>query len=126
MSIHSALIAKNNGTHAEGDSCPMIDFVKLISGKWAIPVIYRLILLEGPLRFSDLQRAIKPVTQKELTRQLRLFEQRGLVTRTVYPEVPARVEYQITGLGLTLREILDPLAQWMMLNGEQLRASGRP
>src|SRR5476651_964864 len=122
MSIHSALIAKNNGTHAEGDSCPMIDFVKLISGKWAIPVIYRLILLEGPLRFSDLQRAIKPVTQKELTRQLRLFEQRGLVTRTVYAQVPPRVEYRITPLGKSLQHTFDSLADWMRVHAMQLRA----
>ncbi|KAE9644876.1 transcriptional regulator [Pseudomonas sp. PB103] len=99
----------------------MVDFVNLISGKWAVPIIYRLIVIDGPVRFSELQRAVAPITQKELTRQLRLFEQRGLVTRTVYAQVPPRVEYQITALGKTLRHTLDSLAEWMRVNAEQLR-----
>ncbi|MFJ4246890.1 winged helix-turn-helix transcriptional regulator [Pseudomonas sp. NPDC089741] len=102
-------------------SCPMVDFVSLISGKWAIPILYRLIVLDCPVRFSELQRAVAPITQKELTRQLRLFEQRGLVMRTVYAQVPPRVEYRITALGQTLRETLDSLAQWMRVNADQLR-----
>jgi len=101
--------------------CPMVDFVNLISGKWAIPILYRLIVLDCPVRFSDLQRAVAPITQKELTRQLRLFEQRGLVTRTVFAQVPPRVEYRITALGSTLQGTLDSLAQWMRINSDQLR-----
>ncbi len=54
----------------------MVDFVNLVSGKWAIPILYRLIMIDGPVRFSELQRAVAPIAQ-ELTRQLRLFEQRG-------------------------------------------------
>lgn len=100
--------------------CPMTQFVNLISGKWAIPVLYRLIILNAPVRFGDLLRATAPITQKELTKQLRLFEQRGLVSRTVYPEIPPRVEYQITGLGLTLQGALSPLTAWMSEYGDQL------
>lgn len=100
--------------------CPMVDFVNLISGKWAIPILYRLIVIDAPVRFSALQRAIAPITQKELTRQLRLFEQRGLVRRTVYAEVPPRVEYEVTALGKTLRPTLDSLAGWMRGNADQL------
>lgn len=103
------------------ESCPMTDFVNLISGKWAIPILYRLIALNTPVRFSELQRAVAPITQKELTRQLRLFEQRGLVSRQVYPEVPPRVEYCITPLGLTLRSALTPLAEWMSKHGNELK-----
>lgn len=98
----------------------MVDFVNLISGKWAIPILYRLIVTDTPVRFRDLQRAVAPITQKELTRQLRSFEQRGLVRRTVYAEVPPRVEYEVTELGKTLRETLDSLAGWMRNHGEQL------
>lgn len=101
--------------------CPMMDFVNLISGKWAIPILYRLIVIDKPIRFSDLQRAVAPITQKELTRQLRLFEQRGLVCRTIYAEVPPRVEYEITELGKTLRGTLDSLAGWMRIHGDRLR-----
>ena len=96
---------------SEAYTCPMTQFVNLLSGKWAI---------NTPVRFGDLLRAAAPITQKELTKQLRLFEQRGLVTRTVYPEIPPRVEYQITGLGLTLQDALSPLAAWMSEYGDQL------
>jgi DNA-binding HxlR family transcriptional regulator len=102
------------------ERCPMLDFVNLISGKWAIPILYRLIVIDAPVRFSDLQRAVAPITQKELTKQLRLFEQRGLVRRTIYAEVPPRVEYEITELGKTLRSTLDSLAGWMRSHGERL------
>lgn len=105
---------------SEAYTCPMTQFVNLISGKWAIPILYRLIVINTPVRFGDLLRAAAPITQKELTKQLRLFEQRGLVTRTVYPEIPPRVEYQITGLGLTLQDALSPLAAWMSEYGDQL------
>jgi len=102
------------------ERCPMVDFVNLISGKWAIPILYRLIVIDAPVRFSDLQRAVAPITQKELTRQLRLFEQRGLVCRTAYAEVPPRVEYEVTELGKTLRATLDSLAGWMLIHGDRL------
>lgn len=95
------------------DQCPMVQFVGLIAGKWAIPILYRLIVLDAPVRFSALQRAVAPITQKELTRQLRLFEEKGLVQRQVYAEVPPRVEYSATALGKTLRPPLDALADWM-------------
>lgn len=98
----------------------MVDFVTLVSGKWAIPILYRLIVIAQPIRFNELQRAITPITQKELTKQLRLFEQRGLVQRTVYPEVPPRVEYQATALAMTLRQTLDSLAAWMQCHGRKL------
>lgn len=95
----------------------MVAFVNLISGKWAIPILYRLIIEDRPVRFVLLQRAVAPITQKELTRHLRLFERQGLVTRTVHPEMPPRVEYAITDLGRTLKPTLDSLATWMRTHG---------
>ena len=108
------------GLPTAGEPCPMVDFVNLVAGKWASPILYRLILIDSPVRFSELQRAVAPIAQKELTRQLRQFEQRGLVTRQVFPEVPPRVEYQITSLGKTLRPTLDSLANWMRTHAPQL------
>jgi len=102
--------------------CPMVDFVNLVSGKWAIPILYRLIVSRGPVRFTVLKRAVHPITQKELTRQLRLFETRGLVTRQTFDEMPPRVEYRITALGLSLKPTLDSLAAWMGAHGERLRS----
>ena len=102
--------------------CPMVQFVGLISGKWAIPILYRLIVIDGPVRFGELQRAVAPITQKELTRQLRLFEQKGLLRRQVYAEVPPRVEYTVTALGKTLRPPLDALADWMRAHAADIGA----
>lgn len=119
--------SNENGPQPDADTpgiaqrCPMVDFVNLISGKWAIPILYRLIVTGRPIRFGELQRAVAPITQKELTRQLRLFEQHGLVHRTMYPEMPPRVEYEITALGMTLRDTLDSLAAWMRANAHQLK-----
>lgn len=107
-------------TPAVPEGCPMVAFVNLIAGKWAVPILYRLIVIDAPVRFSDLQRAVAPITQKELTRQLRLFERRNLVSRTVFAEVPPRVEYQITELGKSLRPTLDSLAAWMRVNADKL------
>lgn len=107
-------------TEALSLRCPMVDFVNLVSGKWAIPILYRLIVTEHEIRFGALQRAIAPITQKELTKQLRSFEKIGLVNRTVYPEMPPRVEYQITELGKSLKPTLDSLAIWMGEHRDQL------
>ena len=107
------MVKKISALPETGEPCPMVNFVNLVAGKWAIPIIYRLIVIDGPVRFSVLQRAVHPITQKELTRQLRQFEMRGLVTRQVFAEVPPKVEYQITDLGKSLRPTLDSLAGWM-------------
>ncbi|MCY9827578.1 winged helix-turn-helix transcriptional regulator [Vibrio chagasii] len=103
-----------------GSSCPMVDFVSIVSGKWAIPILYRLIVTDDVIRFGELQRAIGPITQKELTKQLRAFESLGLVNRTVYPEMPPRVEYYVTDLGVTLKPTLDSLSNWMTQHRDQL------
>lgn len=85
----------------------------LLAGKWSLPILYRLMAAEGPMRFGALQRAIGRVTQKELTRHLRQFEMLGLIERAVFPEVPPRVEYTLTPLGRSLREPLDGVAAWV-------------
>jgi len=100
--------------------CPMVQFVNLVAGKWAIPILYRLILANAPVRFADLKRQVAPITQKELTRQLRAFEAKGLVERRIFAEVPPRVEYRITSLGMGLRSPLNQIASWMKINGARL------
>ncbi|MFA9593832.1 MULTISPECIES: winged helix-turn-helix transcriptional regulator [Citrobacter] len=119
-------MTQNISTLAESNTgCPMVSFVNLIAGKWAIPILYRLIVLGEPVRFSELQRAVRPITQKELTRQLRQFEARGLVNRKVFAEVPPRVEYEITELGKSLRPTLDSLAEWMTANASAMNKNGQ-
>ncbi len=80
-----------------------------------MPIIWH--LFGGTMRFSELFRALKGgaekgVTQKMLTQQLREMEQHGIVTRTVYPQVPPRVEYSLTERGMSLRPVVDAMCRW--------------
>jgi len=92
--------------------CPAELTADLIGGRWKIVLLWY--LFQGVQRFSDLQRAVPGITQKVLTHQLREMEKSGLLIRTVYPEVPPKVEYQITPLGLTLKPVVDAMHQWGM------------
>ena len=82
----------------------------LISDKWKVLILRD--LMPGTKRFSELKRSVGHVTQKVLTAQLRQMEERGLVARTVYPEVPPRVEYSLTELGRSLKPVLDAMWDW--------------
>ena len=94
--------------------CPSRETLDRIGDKWASLIIG--LLEDGAMRFSDLQRAIGGITQKMLTQTLRSLERDGLVKRTVYPEVPPRVEYELTDLGTTLIEPLAVLRDWAQAN----------
>ncbi len=90
--------------------CPTRQVLDHISGKWTILVVDA--LLEGTLRYTDLMRRIEGVSQKMLTQTLRGLEADGFVTRTVYPTIPPRVEYDLTELGRSLAEPISALRQW--------------
>lgn len=107
-----AEMKKNVSVAASGNPCPVARFGEILAGKWAVPVIYRLILADGPVRFNTLQRILRPISQKELSRHLRHFQSMGMVTRQVYAEVPPRVEYLVTDFGRTLRAPIESLAHW--------------
>ena len=99
-------------------ACPVETTLTLISDKWKVLIIRD--LLSGTRRFGELKRSIGGVSQKVLTSQLRQMEESGLLTRTVYPEVPPRVEYTLTELGYSLRPVLEALRDW----GEAYKAGG--
>jgi DNA-binding HxlR family transcriptional regulator len=82
-----------------------------IGDKWTVLVVE--LLAGGPTRFNEMRRAIGNISQRMLTLTLRELERDGLVTRTVYPTIPPRVEYQLTKLGRTLREPLIAVAEWV-------------
>lgn len=105
------------------EECPITRVLDLLSGRWALPVLFHLIQAEGPIRFGQLQRSIGRVTQKELTRTLREFESRGLVERRVFAEVPPRVEYTVTRLGETLRTPLQALAKWSEEHASSMKSA---
>ena len=93
-----------------GGGCPLRDVLDRVGDKWSVLVV--VLLKDGRLRFSDLRRSVEGISQRMLTHTLRQLERDGLITRTVYPSVPLRVEYELTALGETLIEPLTALAQW--------------
>lgn len=91
-------------------ACPVETALMLIGSKWKVLILRD--LDGGKKRFGELKRSVGKVTQKVLTEQLREMERDGLVTRTVYAEVPPRVEYELTELGGSLRPVLRSLQVW--------------
>ncbi len=90
--------------------CPLVGAINLIGGKWKPTILH--MLSSGTMRFGEIKRNIPPVSQKMLTQQLRELEDDGIVSRTVYPEVPPRVEYSLTELGGSLIPVLEALYRW--------------
>ena len=97
-------------TKEELPECPVATTVALIGSKWKLLIIRN--LLQRPWRFNELNRDLTGISQKVLTDSLRSMEEDGLITRTVYPEVPPRVEYALSDLGQTLKPILDSMVEW--------------
>ena len=101
----------NDGNAArELPACPVETTLTLIGDKWKVLILRD--LMPGKKRFGELKRSLGGVSQKVLTAQLRAMEESGLVTRTVYAEVPPRVEYDLTELGRSLKPILDAMWDW--------------
>ena len=104
-------------TLKELPACPVETTLTMISDKWKVLILRD--LMPGTKRFGELRKSIGTVTQKVLTSQLRQMEESGLVIRTVYPEVPPRVEYTLTDLGRSLDPVLDAMRNW----GEDYKAA---
>ena len=91
-------------------ACPVETTLMLISDRWKVLIIRD--LLGGTKRFSELKKSIGSISQKVLTANLRSMEASGLLTRTIYPEVPPRVEYTLTETGYSLKPVLDSMVTW--------------
>ena len=91
-------------------ACPVETTLMLIGDKWKVLILRD--LMDGTKRFGELKKSIGHVTPKVLTAQLRDMEAKGLLTRTVYAEVPPRVEYTLTDTGYSLKPILDSMVAW--------------
>lgn len=91
-------------------ACPVETTLTLIGDKWKVLILRD--LMNGTMRFGELKRSIGSVSQKVLTAQLRAMEESGLLTRTVYAEVPPRVEYTLTDTGYSLKPVLDAMWSW--------------
>lgn len=101
-------------------ACPVETTLTLIGDKWKVMILRD--LLPGTKRFGELRKSVGNVSQKVLTAQLRQMEASGLLIRTVYPEVPPRVEYTLTELGYSLKPVLDAMWSW----GEEYKVKRRP
>lgn len=91
-------------------ACPVETTLTLIGDKWKVLILRD--LLPGTKRFGELKKSIGNVSQKVLTAQLRTMEESGLINRTVYAEVPPKVEYSLTELGRSLKPVLDAMQNW--------------
>ena len=90
--------------------CPVATTVQLIGSKWKLLILRN--LMARPWRFNELKKSIDGISQKVLTDALRALEADGIINRTVYAEVPLRVEYSLTELGKTLRPVLKSMENW--------------
>ena len=97
-------------TKEEMPACPVATTVRLIGSKWKLLIIRN--LLQRPWRFNELKKNLEGISQKVLTDSLRSMEADGIVTRTVYPEVPPRVEYALSELGESMRPVMDAMEKW--------------
>ena len=96
-------------TKDEMPACPVATTVQLIGSKWKLLIMRN--LLKRPWRFNELRRDLDGISQKVLTDSLRSMEEDGIITRTVYPEVPPRVEYALSDLGESMRPIIQAMEQ---------------
>ena len=97
-------------TKEEMPACPVATTVALIGSKWKLLIMRN--LLARPWRFNELKKDLEGISQKVLTDSLRSMEADGIITRTVYPEVPPRVEYALSELGESMRPIIKAMEVW--------------
>lgn len=97
-------------TKDELPECPVATTVQMIGSKWKLLILRN--LLVRPWRFNELRKGLDGISQKVLTDTLRSMEEDGIITRTVYAEVPPHVEYALSDLGETMRPILNAMQQW--------------
>lgn len=96
------------------DACPVREVLDRVSGKWSVQILVA--AAHGPIRFTELERSIEGISRRMLTLTLRNLERDGLVTRTVHPTVPPKVEYELTPAARELHETLQRLTDWAERN----------
>lgn len=99
------------------NNCPVEATLSVVGGKWKVIILWHLV--NGTKRFNELQRSMPQITRKMLTQQLRELENDGLIIRTVYPQVPPKVEYSLSDYGKTFIPVMESMAQWGFIHMEQ-------
>ncbi len=108
-------------TKKEDRVCPIEENVKIFGGKWKASILFH--LSEGQCRFNELRRRIPAVTQRMLTQQLRDLERDGLVIREQFNEIPPRVEYSLSPIGVSLGPIFEAIAAWGERHSDAIEAA---
>lgn len=103
------------------DECPVRNVVVQIGDKWSVLILFALV--EGPDRFNSIKSRVVGISQRMLTQTLRDLEREGYVNRTVYPEVPVKVEYELTGMGRGLVKPLYQLVSWAETHHDEIKRS---
>src|ERR1700681_1441160 len=107
--------------HLESDCRGVASILARVGDKWSVFVIMR--LGDGPLRFNEIKRMVGGISQRMLTLTLRGLERDGLVTRTVFPTIPPRVDYELTDLGRGLSKPVEALGRWAMDHQNEIQAA---
>ena len=97
----------------------VVNALRIIGGKWKIAILYQ--LNESSYRFGELKKALYPITQQMLTKQLRELEKDGLISRRVYEVIPPKVEYSLTHFGLSIKPVIGSLCKWVSENKKHIR-----
>jgi len=129
--VRSALARAEEGTflsqsHIDvsvlaGEACPVAEVIDTVSGRWTVGILTA--AAQGPVRFAELERAIRGISRRMLTLKLRQLERNGLLTRTVYPTVPPRVEYTLTEIAAELLGTLQRLTGWALRHRDTVAAA---
>ena len=91
--------------------CPYVTSQKVLSGKWSLYIMY--LLSDGPIRFNELKRRMpEEMTHTTLSRQLKTLEKEGLIVRTEYSQIPPKVEYSLSEIGMRFKNVLEALGEW--------------
>lgn len=107
--------------HLTEDCRAVSDILQRVGDKWTVLVVGK--LGEGPMRLNELRTTVGGISQKMLTTTLRGLERDGFVTRTVYPTIPPRVDYELTELGFELLEPVNALGEWARMNTARVKAA---
>jgi DNA-binding HxlR family transcriptional regulator len=118
---HIRVPALPPGPHNQTDCRGVASILARVGDKWSVFVI--MMLIDGPMRFNELKRTINGISQRMLTLTLRGLERDGLVTRTVFPTIPPRVDYELTELGHGLAKPVKALGQWVFEHQPEIQGA---
>jgi DNA-binding HxlR family transcriptional regulator len=114
-------VTASDRPHLPGDCRAVSSVLARVGDKWSVLIV--MMLSDGPRRFNEIKRIVGGISQRMLTLTLRGLERDGLVTRTIYPTIPPRVDYELTELGHSLRQPVDALGRWVLAHLEEIEGA---